>query len=186
MVPTHVIPTLALLPLLAVAQQPPARPAYDGSGAPDIALQIHVDAKCRIIPEVAHPFPGHKPGPFRDANICHIEGLLNSEHREEQISGNQLLRSNVRVSEQTYVLQNITSDHIVFVVEVPVPEGWQIDSDPQPNRYEGANAIFPLHAQPGEIVRMHMGMRRTTPMRPRKISAPSIGIGLDASPWCEL
>jgi len=166
----HVIPILALLPLFAAAQQPPSRPAYDGSAAPDVALQIHVDGKCRILPGAGHPFPGHKPGPFRDANICHTETVLNSEHREEQISGNQLLRSNVRVSEQTYIVQNITGDHVVFVLEFAVPDGWQIDSDPQPNRYDGHLAIFPVHAQAGEIVRLHVGMRHTTPMHPQTIS----------------
>ena len=167
----HVISIFAFVPLIAAAQQQPPRPAYDGSGAPDVALQIHVDAKCRILPEAAHPFPGHKPGPFRDANICHIEGAVGSEHREEQISGNQLLRSNVRVSEQTYVLQNITGDHIVFVLEFPVPKGWQIDSDPQPNRFDGSVAIFPQHAEAGEIVRLHVGIRRVTPIRPKTIAA---------------
>lgn len=167
---SHVIPMLALVPLFAAAQQP-SRPAYDGSGAPDVALQIHVDARCRIVPEAAHPFPGHKPGPFRDANICHTETVLNSVHREEQISGNQLLRSNVRVSEQTYVLQNITGDHVVFVLEFPVPDGWKIDSDPQPNRFDGPVAIFPVHAQPGEIVRLHVGMRHTTALKPKLLVA---------------
>ena len=167
---SHVIPVLALLSLFRAAQQPPPRPAYDGSGAPDMTLQIHVDAKCRIIPEVAHPFPGHKPGPFRDANICHTETVLNSEHHEERISGNQLLRSNVRVSERAYVLQNITGEHVVFVLEFPVPDGWKIDSDPQPNRYDGKVAIFPVHAQAGEIVRLHVGMRRTASLKPKLIA----------------
>lgn len=167
---SHVLPIVALLPLFAASQQPAPRPAYDGSNAPDIAFQIHVDAKCRILPEAAHLFPGHKPGPFRDANICHIENPLSSGHREEQISGNQLLRSNVRVSEQTYVLQNITGDHIVFVLEFPVPAGWQIDSDPQPNRFDGTTAIFPVHAQPGEIVRLHVGMRNTRELKPKTVS----------------
>jgi hypothetical protein len=167
----NVISIFAVLPLFVAAEQQASRPAYDGSGEPDVALQIHVDAKCRILPEAAHPFPGHKPGPFRDANICHIETAVGSEHREEQISGNQLLRSNVRVNEQTYVLQNITGDHIVFVLEFPVPQGWQIDSDPQPNRFDGPVAIFPVHAQAGEIVRLHVGMRRVTPMRPKTIAA---------------
>ncbi len=89
---------------------------------------------------------------------------------EEHISGNQLLRSWVRVSEQTYVLQNITDDHLVFVLEIKVPEGWTIDSDPRPNRYNGSIAIFPLHAQPGEIVQVHVGMRHTSPLKPKTIS----------------
>jgi hypothetical protein len=155
---------------LALSQQPPSRPAYDGSGAPDVAMQIHVDGTCRILPNLMHPFPGQKPKPFRDSNICHTESATGSEHMEERISGNQLLRSWVRVSEQTYVLQNITNDHIVFVVEFTVPKGWAVDSDPQPNRFDGNVAIFPVHAQPGQIVQLHVGIRRTSPLKPKAIS----------------
>src|SRR5579863_5634861 len=116
--------SLAIPESIAAAQDHPHRPPYDGSAAPDIAQQIHVDAKCRILSDPKPPFPAHKPAPFRDPNVCHIEGVLGSEHREEQVNGNQLQRSMVRVSEQTYVLQNITGDHVVFVLEFPVPAGW--------------------------------------------------------------
>jgi hypothetical protein len=156
-----------------VAQDHPPRPAYDGSSAPDVTQQVRVDGQCRILSDPKPPFSAHKPAPFRDVSICHIENVLASVHHEGQTSGNQLLRSTVRVSEQTYVLQNITGDHVVFVLEVPVPDGWQIDSDPQPNRFSGSTAIFPLHAQAGEIVTVHVGMRHTTSLRPKKISAPA-------------
>lgn len=163
---------LAALVIAASAQQPGARPAYDGADAPDVARQIYIDGDCRIIPDAAHPFPGRKLKPFRDNGICSLETVLHSEHVEEQIKGNQLLRWAVRVNEQTFVLQNITGDHIVFVVEYRVPAGWTVDSDPQPNRYAGSTAIFPVHAQPGEIVRLHVGVRHTTPLKPRAISNP--------------
>jgi len=162
---------LLLLAVSTQAQQPSPRPAYDGSGAPDVAREIHVDGNCRIVPDVAHPLPHQKARPFRDSTICHLEATNNSEHMEERISGNQLLRSWVRVSEQTFVLQNITNDHIVFVVEVTLPNGWTVDSDPQPNRYNGPVAIFPVHAQPGEIVQLHVGMRHAAPLKPRTISS---------------
>jgi hypothetical protein len=163
---------LLLLSVSALAQQPSPRPAYDGSGAPDVARQIHVDGNCRILPDVAHPLPHQKPRPFRDSNICHLESTNNSEHMEERISGSQLMRTSVRISEQTFVLQNITNDHIVFVVEFTLPNGWTVDSDPQPNRYDGQVAVFPVHAQPGEIVQLHVGIRHTSPLKPRTISAP--------------
>lgn len=153
-----------------LSQQPAARPAYDGSDAPDVALQIHVDGHCRILPNLAHPFPGQKQRPYRDNTLCHLESENSSEHMEELISGGQLLRSWVRVAEQTFVLQNITDDHVVFVVEFAVPKGWTVDSDPQPNRYDGTTAIFPIHARPREIVQLHVGARHTTPMKPKTIA----------------
>jgi hypothetical protein len=168
---SSIVAVLAFAAAAAQSQQASPRPAYDGSGAPDVAREIHVDGSCRILPDGLHPLGGKKGRPFRDSNICHIEGTNNSQHMEERISANQLLRSWVRISEQTFVLQNITSDHIVFVVEVTMPNGWTIDSDPQPNRYEGPVAIFPLHAQPGEMVRFHMGMRRATALKPKTISS---------------
>ena len=168
---------LALLIALAAsvhaqspAPQPPQRPAYDNSGAPDVARQIHVDGDCRILPDPMHPLPGHnKPKPFRDTAICYLEGPHDSEHGEERIDGSQLLRFDVHISEQTFVLQNITSDHIVFVVERQVPKGWVVDSDPQPNRYEGDAAVFPVHAGPGETVRLHVGIRYAKPLKPKYI-----------------
>lgn len=167
----RILVALLALSVPAIAQQPSPRPAYDGSGAPDVAREIHVDGNCRIVPDAAHPLPHQKPHPFRDSTICHLEATNNSEHMEERISGNQLQRAWVRISEQTFVLQNITNDHIVFVVEVTMPNGWTVDSDPQPNRYDGNVAVFPVHAQPGEIVQLHVGMRHASPLKPRTISS---------------
>ncbi len=167
------LPALVLLPAaLSLPAAHPQRPVYDGANAPDVTRQIHVDGDCRVLPDASHPFLGHKLKPFRDPVLCSLETVNNSEHIEEQIQGNQLLRWRVYIAEQTFVLQNITGDHIVFVVERPVPEGWTVDSDPQPNRYSGSTAIFPVHAQPGEIVRLHVGIRQATPLKPRAISAP--------------
>lgn len=162
---------LSLAAVCGLAQQPSARPAYDGSEAPDVALQIHVDQNCRILPSVAHPFPGQKARPYHDSTLCHLESINSSEHLEELISGGQLLRSRVHIAEQTFVLQNITDDHVVFVVEYAVPKGWAIDSDPQPNRYDGTTAILPVHAGPRQIVQLHIGIRHTTALKPKIISS---------------
>jgi len=158
--------------LILQAQQAPqahSRPAYDNSAAPDVAMEIHIDGDCRIVPNPGLPTSAKKTKPFRDNTICSLEAPHDSEHEEERIEGNQLLRSDVRVSEQTFVLQNITDQHIVFIVERPVPKGWTVDSDPQPNRYNGSTAVFPVHAQPGETVRLHVGIRHTTPLKPKPL-----------------
>ncbi len=150
-------------------QQAP-RPPYDGSDQPGVARQIFIDGDCRIMPTSTVLLPRKKSRPFRDPTICSIESAAASEHMEELISGSQVLRYRVHIVEQTFVLQNISDDHIVFVVERAVPPGWSVDSDPQPNRYTSAGAVFPVHAQPGEIVRLHIGIRSSKPLKPRTIS----------------
>jgi hypothetical protein len=160
---------LAIQVQLAQAQQPVHRPAYDGSAAPNAPLQIHIDQDCRILPDPAHPLPGKKQKPYSDSTICQIESAHDSEHTEEYIDGNQLQRSKVRVQEQTYVLQNIAPEMVIFVLQVPVPNNWMIDSDPKPARMEGSVAFFPCYAKPGEIVHLHIGMRHTTAMKPKPL-----------------
>jgi hypothetical protein len=80
-----------------------------------------------------------------------------------------MLRREVEVDEQEYVLQNVTMKPVAFVVEQPVAKGWTVDSDPQPTEMQGATAIFRVHAEPGEIVRLHVGVRRTTELKPKPI-----------------
>jgi hypothetical protein len=173
------VPALAfvslLVPVLAAAQQanPVPRPSYDGSDSPDAPLQIHVLDDCRIVPAPDQFAPPKKQRPFQDPNICHLESINSSEHTEEQIVGNRLLRDSVRISEHEFVLQNIASDPVIFVVQHQVPRDWSIDSDPQPSKVVGDTAYFPVHAAPGQIVRLHVGMRRTIPMKPQTISAKS-------------
>jgi hypothetical protein len=155
--------------LVRLAPQEPARPVYDHSAAPDVAMEIHIDESCRIVPNSAFALSASKTKPFRDSAICSLEAISNSEHDEERVSGNRLLRWHVLIDEQTFVLQNPADAHVVFVVERPVPKGWVVDSDPQPNRYVGSTAVFPVHAQPGETVRLHVGIRRMIPLKPRPL-----------------
>jgi hypothetical protein len=151
------------------AARAPARPVYDHSAAPDVATEIHIGGDCRIVPNPSLPVRPGKSKPFRDDAICSLEGTHSSQHEEERIEGNQLLRWHVEVNEQTFVLQNPSENHVVFLVERTVPKGWMVDSDPQPNRYTGSTAIFPVHAQPGEMVRLHVGIRRMTPLKPKTL-----------------
>jgi hypothetical protein len=148
------------------APRPPAREPY--SPYPE----IHVDQACRILPETALPVSGtRKPKPFRDPVICHLESVESSEHIEETISGNQLLRNRVNITEQEYLLQDIEAETEVFVVEQAVPEGWVVDSDPQPTKVVGSTAIFRVYAQPGQTVRLHVGLRHAKPLKPRIVRA---------------
>ena len=158
-----------------VAQQPspppssipaPARPPYSPF------REFHVDQRCRLLPDPAHPVIGKKkPRLITDPAICHLESVLSSQHMEETLVGNELRRNWIRITAQEYVVQNITTEHVIFVVHQFVPEGWNVDSDPQPARLEGQTAIFLVHADAGQIVRLHVGLRHTSPLRPKLIKA---------------
>ena len=80
-------------------------------------------------------------------------------HMEESVQDKELYRSRVTINEQEYVLQNISDEPVVFVVEQNVPNGWQVDSDPQPGELIPASvgdrkldkvAVFRVHADPGQ------------------------------------
>jgi hypothetical protein len=164
---------VAGLALQAAAQ----RPAYP------IVQEIHVDQSCRLIVALAQPVTPDKPDKDSGSNspkrtrlkkdpvICHLENVNSSEHREEAIVGNELRRNRVEIEEQEFVLQNIASDPVIFVVEQPVAKGWEVDSDPQPTEMVGTTALFRVHAAPGEIVHLHVGERHTTPLRTKVIRA---------------
>jgi hypothetical protein len=177
------LPSLLFLSLAAIfaasaalAQQPrdTSRPAYDGSDSPDAVRQIFIDQDCRILPGGDMLLPGKKNKPFSDPIICHLEAVNNSNHIEEKIVGNELYRSRVYVAEQEFVLQNISDGEAEFIVEVAVSSDWVIDSDPQPVSTDGDVAVFPVYARPGEIVRLHVGMRHTQPLKTKTIKDPAL------------
>ena len=148
-------------------EKPPARPAYD-SNLHGIIREIRVDERCRILPDAGDP-PNVKPHFRRDSTLCHLESVATSSHVEEQIVGGVELRSDVDIMEQGYVLQNVTEDPAVFVVEEQVPAGWSVDSDPQPKEIDGTTAIFRVNAAPGEIVRLHVGLRHAKTKKPKRV-----------------
>jgi hypothetical protein len=156
------------------------RPTYP------IVREIDINYDCRILLAPADPAAGKKkPQLERDSSICHFENVLHSEHMEEAIDGNELLRSRVEVEEHGYVLQNISDEPVIFVVEQPVPKGWQVDSDPQPvkllaqhpggpNARELQVAVFRVNAAPGEIVHLHVGERHTRPLKTKVLKPAAI------------
>lgn len=160
----------AVIPVGIAGQEQTARTRPDYP----ILREIRVDEDCRIlVADERQVADTKKPRFVRDPVICHIESANSSEHTEEGIVGDELLRNRVKVVEHEFLLQNIAGDPVIFVVRQVVPKGWMVDSDPQPNAMDGSDAIFRVHAAPGEIVRLHVGERHTTSLRPRVIRAGS-------------
>lgn len=186
MIKTILSASLLLFACLGIAASA-QRPAYDPTSPTGIRVPpktIIVDQGCRILQNpAAVVMTNVKPRWRKDEIMCHVENVLNSNHPEERISGGIEQRNLVYVTEQTYVLQNVTDAPVVFEVQEFVPAEWQVDSDPQPvdtvpiTGKKGSAAIFRVNAQPGEIVRLHTGRRHTEmgKAKPVKIAVPGTG-----------
>lgn len=124
-------------------------------------LSIVVDKSCWIERESDPLVLGDHVDALRDDAICHLESVLSSQHIEEKITDGQRSRYFVRVAEQEYEVQNPTDEPAVFIVHHEVPENWVVDSDPQPCCMDGSTAVFQLNAEPGQRVRLHVGMHRS-------------------------
>lgn len=120
--------------------------------------EVHVDQSCHVLQDQIHGVTGLNLR--TDGAICHLESVHTSQHVEES-AANGMKRRLVTVSEQEYLLQNVTAKPVVFVVEQAVAKDWQIDSDPPPAEMIGSKALFRVEAQPGQIVRLHVGQRHT-------------------------
>lgn len=156
--------------LASIAQKPSGkRPAYDGSDSLYAPQQIRVDQDCHLLPDPAHLVIGKKARPIKDPILCHLENIEASNHVEEKVTENEVLRNRVEIAEHEFVLQNVNPEPVLFLVEQLVPQGWVVDSDPQPSKIVGSTAVFRAFAQPGEIVHMHVGLRRTTPMKTKRL-----------------
>ena len=99
-----------------------------------------------------------------DAAVCHLESQLTSNHVKGEVVNGAVQRSVVVVKEQEYLLQDEFQTPVVFVVEQAVPDGWKVDSDPQPNAVEGKVALFRVTVQPGQVARLHVGEQHTIPL----------------------
>jgi len=135
--------------------------------------KIYVNENCEIFPGLQIPISGkNMPRGLLDETVCHLESVNHSEHREEKADATAIERSDVEIREQEYVLQNTTAKPAIFAVLEQVPQGWKVDSDPQPVESAGENgdvAVFEVHAGPGELVRLHVGLRRTKELKPKAL-----------------
>jgi hypothetical protein len=152
---------------MALALTHPSAVAQSSAAAQPAAplKEIHVDMTCKILPDESDALSGISQEELQnDHAICHLESVFNSHHIEEALKDGAMLRSNVSVKEQEYLLQNVTSERIAFVVEHDVPEEWKIDSDPAPIKVVDNKAYFRVYAEPGQIVRLHVGARHADPI----------------------
>lgn len=142
----------------SAASHQPASPMASSASAPAIstvaAKEIHVDQSCRVLHDQVNGVTGLSLG--SNGAICHLESVLTSKHWNDT-TGDETKRSFVTVAEQEYLLQNVTAEPVTFVVEQQVPKGWKVDSDPQPTEMVGTMALFRVSAEPGQIVRLHVG-----------------------------
>lgn len=129
-------------------------------------LSIIVDKSCLIQPESDPSVLGNHYDAFRDDAICHLESVLSSHHIEEKITDGERARFFVHVKEQEYLLLNPTDKAALFTVRHDVPENWIVDSDPQPSSIESSTAVFRVYAEPGQRVRLHVGMHMSYPINP--------------------
>lgn len=135
-------------------------------------VSIMVDKSCLIRPESDSSILGDHNDAFRDESICHLESVLSSHHMEEKIADGQRSSFLVRVQEQEYILQNPTDQPAVFTVRHELPENWTVDSYPQPSSMDGSTAVFQVNAEPGQRVRLHVGVRRSYPVNPNQAELP--------------
>jgi hypothetical protein len=127
--------------------------------------EIHVDRSCNILLEESNALSDYNQADLQnDHAICHLENAHTSQHVEEALRDGERLRSKVTVVEQQYLLQNVTSAPVAFVVEHVLPDDWRVDSDPQPVKIVDNTAIFRVYAEPGQIVRLHVGVRHAEPI----------------------
>lgn len=147
--------------------------AYSSTLSPSLASaqdsprlkEIHVDQRCKILQDQSDALTDFTESELEnDHVICHIESAHTSSHVEESLSDGVLRRSKVKIVEQEYLLQNVTSAAVTFVVEQPLAEDWKIDSDPQPTEVVDGKAFFRVNAEPGQIVRLHVGERHADPI----------------------
>ncbi len=139
---------IALFAAAALQQPPP----------PD---EIHVDEKCRILakdrPDPYGKFT--KPQYRSDRDICAIKGHHNTSHWEQSVYDGVVNRTKVHIREQSYVLHNPTNQTIAFVLDLSLPDGWVIDSTPQPVSVADNMATFRVYARPNETINLHIGER---------------------------
>lgn len=145
--------SLGLLLLLAGTSSLSAQSA-DGA-----SRSIYVDDHCQVLASGSGQFQS-------DPDVCHFDGagMQRSTHIAAKEFDGIRRHTLVSIAEQTYMLQDIESEPVVFVVAQQVPEGWHVDSDPQPVQVRNNVAIFRVTAQPGQIVRLHVGVAHETPI----------------------
>jgi hypothetical protein len=154
----------------ASGTKPLAGGSFPATAVPAAApAEIHVDQRCRILPKSATLPSGKKAKLWSDWNTCHLENVFDTGHRVQTVVGTEVQRSDVEIWEQQYVLGNQSQQAEVFIVEQPAARGWTIEGDPPPFRVADGTVYYRAWVQPGETVRLHVGMRKMTPLKPKAL-----------------
>ncbi len=131
-------------------------------------LQDQVDGVVGVSVPGAKPVGGGAPGAGGersveqlDLSVCHLDSQLTANRVKGEVVNGAVQRSVVVVKEKDFLLQNSFERPVVFVVEQPVPEGWQIATVPGPDKMLGNVALFKAVALPGQMVRLHAGEQHT-------------------------
>jgi hypothetical protein len=153
----------------AVGETPEA-PGGTAASVPE----VHVNQDCLILRDNLDgvqgiSVPGGQTLPSGeevDPVVCHLESKLTSNHVQSTLVNGTIQRSVVVVQQQQYLLQNPFAQPVVFVVEHSVPDGWTVDSVPQPTAMEGKIATFKLVVQPGQTERLQVAEQHLIPLAP--------------------
>lgn len=128
-------------------------------------VEIHVDQTCKLWLDESDALSGAiDMNQLDKLATCRLEGKHTSHHTEDASIDGVTEHSDVTIAEQEYLLQNLSSAPMRFVVEHPLPEDWTVDSDPQPVKIVDNKAYFRVEAEPGQIVRLHVGERHVEPI----------------------
>lgn len=141
-----------MLPLLIALSQ---QPEFGSS-------EIHIDERCRVFtqdrPSAGTPYG--KPGFHDGSALCHLRSDNHSNHWEEAVHNGVVSRTRVQIHERNYLLFNPTDVRVAFVLDISLPDGWTIDSDPRPTEVIDHLASFRVYARPGETLKLHIGERK--------------------------
>ena len=140
-----------MLPLIALLLAQESGPA-----------EIIVDERCRVFtqdrPGATAPYA--KPGFHDGSALCHIRSDNHTSHWEETVANGIVSRTRVQIHERNYLLFNPADNRVAFVISVSLPDGWVIDSMPQPTEVIDHMATFRVYAKPGETLKLHIGERK--------------------------
>lgn len=120
--------------------------------------EFHVDGYCHIS-EIVNGPKGPVQHIYKDRGICAVDPAHVSSRTETDMNVAQRKRIHVTIREHTFTLHNPTTEAATFVLDQAVPKGWQIDSDPQPNKVVGTVATYLVTVGPRQTVSLHVGER---------------------------
>lgn len=178
--PAHTLLAALLLISAAVPQQPSTspRPEYHKSDPVTSHLdpkEVHVDKDCRILPNPSENHTNEKATPFVDAAICHIENPRTSTHEDQKTENGMLQRSTVTVNEQDFLFHNGSTEIQSFILEDQIPREWQVDPDHPATQIvaskAGPIALYRVHANPGQTLRLHVALRHIVWKKPKPAPA---------------